>query len=172
MSTKRELTRAQQALNVAVDALLDVIPPTAWRGEDDGVPRDRLTDLLAARDHYDAVRRDLEGRGITGTRETSIAASLPDQGTKRRAVLNTIAAHWARFRVGMTTDAVERHLDWPHQTVSARVHELEQRGLLVDSGLKAKTRRGRNAIVYVPSEHARKLLGAQLLADTQMPRMD
>jgi DNA-binding PadR family transcriptional regulator len=51
----------------------------------------------------------------------------------------------------LTTDAVERQLRGRHQTISARVHELEQDGFIEDSKLRRKTSSGHPAIVYRPT---------------------
>lgn len=51
--------------------------------------------------------------------------------------------------LGMTCDEVERVTDLPHQSASARVHELARMRLLVDSGKRRTTRRGRRAVVFV-----------------------
>lgn len=51
--------------------------------------------------------------------------------------------------VGVTSDEAEAELELSHQTCSARFNELRNRGLIVDSGERRKTRSGRNAAVYV-----------------------
>lgn len=53
-----------------------------------------------------------------------------------------------RGSLGATSDEVEVLLDMPHQSISARFTELEARGSLVATGLKRKTRSGRNAAVW------------------------
>jgi hypothetical protein len=50
---------------------------------------------------------------------------------------------------GATCDEIEEELGLKHQTASARVRELSQRGLIVDSGDRRPTRSGRQAIVWV-----------------------
>lgn len=55
---------------------------------------------------------------------------------------------------GLTVDQVEQLLNMPHQTASARVHDLRNKGWVIDSGIKRKTRSGRNAIVWTPTELA------------------
>lgn len=50
---------------------------------------------------------------------------------------------------GATCDEVEVGLGLRHQTASARVYELANKGLIIDSGLRRRTRSGRRAAVYV-----------------------
>lgn len=52
-------------------------------------------------------------------------------------------------RVGATVDEIEVALDMSHQTVSARVSTLGQRGVIINTGRKRKTRSGRAAFVHV-----------------------
>ena len=52
------------------------------------------------------------------------------------------------FFYGATSDEVEQLLNYPHQTVSARMTELKALGLIVPTGEKRKTRGGRNAGVW------------------------
>jgi predicted transcriptional regulator len=64
---------------------------------------------------------------------------------------------------GMTCDEVELLMDGRHQTISARVNELRDKGWIKDSGRKRKTRSGRQAIVWIPTEQARKQLSPRRL---------
>ena len=50
---------------------------------------------------------------------------------------------------GRTCDEIEALLSGRHQTISARVRELSQRGFIKRNGNVRKTRSGRNAAVYV-----------------------
>lgn len=49
---------------------------------------------------------------------------------------------------GATVDEAEVKLGLLHQTVSARMRELYQAGLVTDKGRRRMTRSGRNAIVW------------------------
>ena len=69
----------------------------------------------------------------------------------RHQVLRLIAKCGTR---GLTTDEIERILARSHQTVSARVKELRNDGLVVDSGSRRRTRFGRRAAVWVTRENA------------------
>jgi hypothetical protein len=89
------------------------------------------------------------------TLDTSRAAFTSiDTCELRRRVLEVVAQGGM---LGRTCDEVEMLLDMPHQTASARVHELAKRGDIFDSGRKRKTRSGRAAIVWV----VREPVGAQ-----------
>ncbi len=50
---------------------------------------------------------------------------------------------------GKTTDEVEAETGLPHQTASARVNELMNKGLIERRGIQRPTRSGRKAFVYV-----------------------
>ncbi len=62
----------------------------------------------------------------------------------RMRVLREIAV-----RGGLTCDEVEEILDMRHQTISPRVNELMNQGLISDSGLRRKTRSGHEAAVWI-----------------------
>tara|TARA_Y100000593_G_C4153904_1_gene258478 strand:- start:116 stop:547 length:432 start_codon:yes stop_codon:yes gene_type:complete len=51
--------------------------------------------------------------------------------------------------VGTTDDAAEQKLDMKHTTYTARRGELVKMGLVKDSGERAKTRSGKNAVRWV-----------------------
>jgi DNA-binding MarR family transcriptional regulator len=50
---------------------------------------------------------------------------------------------------GATCDEIEDRMKLAHQTVSARLKGLRDKGLIKFSGLKRTTRSGRDAMVYV-----------------------
>lgn len=76
----------------------------------------------------------------------SPSSSLRGEGSIRDRCLALIKSSGAS---GYTADAVEEKLGSPHQTVSARIHELALEGLVIDSGQRRPTRRDRQAVVYV-----------------------
>lgn len=92
--------------------------------------------------------RDLASAPIPANRtDTSDAAADSQQPTiarKRAKVLAMFALHdW-------TCDELEIKLNWPHQTVSARINDLWFKyGAIRDSGRRRPTRTGRLAIVWV-----------------------
>lgn len=53
---------------------------------------------------------------------------------------------------GATSDEIEKALQLPHQSISARLTEAKSLRTLVDSGRKRKTRSGRNAAVLIYRE--------------------
>ena len=83
-------------------------------------------------------------------------ASMNDHvGKLARECFDEIAAVYNNRGIGLTVDALEQTLNRSHQSVSARVNELRNKGWLVDSGRKRTTRSGRKAIVWSPSEQAK-----------------
>ena len=79
----------------------------------------------------------------------SIKATAP---LMRETVLAAIRSAGAD---GMTCDELEALLRMPHQTCSARVHELAKAEAIYDSGNRRKTRSGRAAVVYRASAKAK-----------------
>ena len=91
-----------------------------------------------------AVRHDA---GDT-SREAAEKAK-PHAGKQREEIYFAIqAANNYKFK-GMTADEVALVLNMPAQSVSARINGLHKDGYITDSGLRRKTRYGRNAIVWV-----------------------
>jgi predicted transcriptional regulator len=63
---------------------------------------------------------------------------------------NMVVAYVAeQDEYGATSDEVEQGLGMSHQTISARLTEAKALGMVEDSGMKRKTRSGRNACVLV-----------------------
>ena len=56
---------------------------------------------------------------------------------------------WNRAQYGATCNEMERLLQLKHETVSARIWELHNRGFIVDSGARRLTRSDRPAVVWV-----------------------
>jgi len=54
---------------------------------------------------------------------------------------------------GRTCDEVEDRLHMRHQTASARIKELKDKGLIFDTGERRLTRSGSPAAVYVATAH-------------------
>jgi len=85
--------------------------------------------------------------------QTSIDAATDMRGcapTKRKQVLHSIANAGAR---GVTDDEVQVMLNMNPSTQRPRRIELVERGLVVDSGGKRRTRSGRFAVVWRAVEH-------------------
>lgn len=68
----------------------------------------------------------------------------------RRIWLMIAAQHTA----GMTCDDVEIATGGLHQTISARICYLRDRGCIADSGKRRRTRTGRKAIVWTATNRA------------------
>lgn len=82
-------------------------------------------------------------------RETSLEA-YKSQKDKAPVDAAKILAHIIKEDQsdGATCDEIEVSLSLSHQTASARVRDLFQGGLIMDSGLRRKTRTGRKATVW------------------------
>ena len=81
--------------------------------------------------------------------DTSSAAyesMLPHVSRLAKDVYAAIEAAGAR---GMTCDECEVQLSMRHQTASARMRELKDRNLVVDSGKRRATRSGRQAAIMM-----------------------
>lgn len=82
---------------------------------------------------------------------------VPCETPRRIAAVRGLAGAAARIYAmlrdaprGLTCDEVERGMpDLPHQTVSARIRELELAGVLEKNGNRRATRKGRGAAVYL-----------------------
>lgn len=85
-------------------------------------------------------------RGSDTSREAARSLS-PDALTK----LETKVFEFIRDRgpPGATCEEIELHTTLPHQTASARVNGLMNKGRIADSGQRRKTRSGRRATVWV-----------------------
>ena len=83
---------------------------------------------------------------VVGSDTSAEAAEMlrPSAATLRAEVFRAISNS-----LGLTCDELEVCLDMRHQTCSARVCELHQRGMIVDTGRRRPTRSGRPAAVYV-----------------------
>ena len=82
----------------------------------------------------------------SNTSEAAAKAASDEAPTLRRDVLKLIAR---TDDYGLTCDDVEVSMSRSHQTISARIRELAQGGLVEDSGRRRFTRSGRTARVYV-----------------------
>lgn len=78
------------------------------------------------------------------TSEAAAESIAKDTNRLRCLVLEEI-----RDAGGLTCDECEERLALKHQTCSARVYELKGSGRIRDSGMRRKTRSGRNAVVWV-----------------------
>jgi hypothetical protein len=91
-----------------------------------------------------AVRHD------AGDTSREAAESAKPHAGKQRELIH----FWVKWAgkseaKGMTADELSMLLELPAQSVSARINGLHKDGHITDSGLRRKTRYGRNAIVWV-----------------------
>lgn len=99
----------------------------------------------------------------------SMAEHVPGLEAKVLAAIVVFGA------AGATTDELEAALGMSHQTCSARVNGLAERGAIADSGARRKTRSGRRATVYVASEYLTdemRQAAAKLAEDKRQARED
>lgn len=88
--------------------------------------------------------------------ETSAeAAASIDCSTLRGKILDRLDI----FTAGLTIDDISNIFDIVPGTASARMRELEIAGQVIKTKLKRKTRAGRNAFVYVHTDHHRAPMG-------------
>ena len=87
-------------------------------------------------------------RNAPDTSREAGEAAKPHAGKQRELVLFWIKI--APFNLkGLTADELSLQLDLPAQSISARINGLHRDAYIVDSGIRRKTRYGRNAIVWV-----------------------
>jgi hypothetical protein len=119
--------------------------------------------LLTAVEGHDALGLDTTSQpafsnNSTDTSAEAGASMFTHVGKLARQCFDEIASVYRNDGVGMTVDALEQVLNRSHQSVSARVNELRNKGWLTDSGVRRKTRSGRPAIVWSPTEQAKNFL--------------
>jgi predicted ArsR family transcriptional regulator len=78
------------------------------------------------------------------TSAAALRSILPHLGDLNHEILRHIQSSPS----GLTCDEVEQDLNLRHQTASARIRELAQHGLLVDSQERRRTRAGRSAAIW------------------------
>ena len=108
--------------------------------------------------------------GLDDTSQPAIGNNTTDTSTAAGASMNTHVGRLARqcfdeigavYRargVGLTVDQLEQIMAGKHQTISARVNELRNKGWVIDSGERRPTRSGRKAIVWTPTVQAMNFL--------------
>lgn len=88
---------------------------------------------------------------------TSRSAAEQIQGQVGRLQAIVYQAIFASADFGRTRDELEQALEMKHQTINPRLRELEQKGLIVDSGRVRLTRADREAVVWVITERIQAL---------------
>ena len=147
MTTRSTRRAAEMAV---IDAAVDFCQPARLPGA--------YVRLYNAVDRFQHLGLESAGTAITSNAtgpETSNAAAAsldPDHlGKLARRVYDEISYAAAEGSAGLTCDQVEQLLSGSHQTISARVNELRDKGYIVDSGVRRPTRSGRKAAVWRPS---------------------
>lgn len=111
------------------------------------------SDLEGAVADYTALGLTMPDQHVTGNANPATSheagASLPGIVGDARKVFDEIV-----LGGGLTCDQVEQKMNRSHQTISARVNQLRDKGWIVDSGLRRLTRSGRKAIVWRPTLNA------------------
>jgi DNA-binding transcriptional regulator GbsR (MarR family) len=90
----------------------------------------------------DIFETDYESCNYTSTSKKALASIKPKIKTKREQVYDLIKLK------PLTNYEISDELEIPLSSVCARCHELQELNLVIDSGLKRKTKYGKDAIVW------------------------
>ena len=90
----------------------------------------------------DIFDTDYESCNYTSTSKKALASIKPKIKTKREQVYDLIKLK------PLTNYEISDELEIPLSSVCARCHELQELNLVIDSGLKRKTKYGKDAIVW------------------------
>ena len=90
----------------------------------------------------DIFETDYESCNYTSTSKKTLASIKPKIKTKREQVYDLIKLK------PLTNYEISDELEIPLSSVCARVRELQVLNLVIDSGLKRKTKYGKDAIVW------------------------
>lgn len=120
-----------------------------------------IEDLVDALEKLDKLREVERPRASAIAPPTSHEAAAWVRG-KRMSVAKRIVEHlkvrYLSQRVGSTVDMFMAFTGISHQTASARFNELLNAGWIVDSGQTRSTRQGRDAVVWMLTPAALKVL--------------
>jgi hypothetical protein len=149
-------TSTRRAAEIAIiDAAYELVDAPLY--SDMNARIDRLRGRV--REHedlgLDTTSQPAFSNNSTDTSAEAGASMVTHVGKLARQCFDEIASVYRNDGVGMTVDALEQVLNRSHQSVSARVNELRNKGWLTDSGVRRKTRSGRAAIVWTVSEQAK-----------------
>ena len=90
----------------------------------------------------DIFETDYESCNYTSTSKKALASIKPKIKTKREQVYDLLKVN------PLTNYEISDELEIPLSSVCARVRELQVLNLVIDSGLKRKTKYGKDAIVW------------------------
>lgn len=79
------------------------------------------------------------------------AAAIEPVAQRQRDILYAYVCD--QYTLGTTNQEAEEALGMPAQTITPRMLELRKEGIVVDSGMKRKTRSGRRAIVWTDARY-------------------
>lgn len=115
-----------------------------------------LVELKAAREAVAVEQQRLDAAKASNHRPTSKATSRSDlpKPSTRLTIIEIVTAHWTHFQRGITVETLTRRLRGKHQTVSAAVNHLMERGWLIESGEIDQTDPKHPKILWAPSELA------------------
>ena len=94
----------------------------------------------------DIFETDYESCNYTSTSKKALASVKPKIKTKREQVYDLIKLN------PLTNNQIADELEMPLSSACARVREFQILNLVIDSGLKRKTKYGKDAIVWAKKD--------------------
>ena len=115
------------------------------------VPVGALVTIMDPPPVQPTARAILRGEALPFARGSDTSRAAAESMSEYAGVIRERVWKFIKSRgaYGATSDEVEEALDVPHQTISARINELENRDRLIDSGQRRRTRSDRDARVMV-----------------------
>ena len=138
------------------DAEMNVIAKAVEFVESDNDTQTEYVRLVEAVRKYRDFEMESVGRTVVpfpaSDTSAEAAASVERKvGPLAQRCWDLIRLSYESGKEGLTCDDLEVWLQGRHQTVSPRVNELRDKGWIVDSGKRRRTRSGRLAIVWRPT---------------------
>ena len=90
----------------------------------------------------DIFATDYESANYTKTSQDALATIKPKIKTKRQQVYEFVKSK------ASTNIEIADELEIPYSSVCGRIHELQECGLVIDSGKRRETKYGKQAIVW------------------------
>ena len=168
MTFRKDLRDAELAVITAAEAMFGDWPDALEHADfrHTTVHGKPLGDMLRG---LDAVRRlrsqldaDASPHSHSDTSANAANRMVPLAGSLRRSILIELYRRRNHPTPGASDDKLERALGRPHTSVSAARKFLYDTGWVVDSGARAETRAGREAIVWVLAPGSTEALVAQI----------
>ncbi len=94
------------------------------------------------KEQLDIFDTDYQSANYTDTSQEALATIKPKIKTKRELVFLLLKTQ------SLTNYQISDELEMPLSSVCGRVHELQELNLVKDSGLRRKTKYGKQAIVW------------------------